>query len=483
MSKEKESVVRKAMMVFDAFTVSVAFLVAYFIRQHFHTFYNLDIIPSIQVVSGKLVSLSDYLVVLILVVLLWCSMLYFNGMYNSIRMRKLFEVVWIIAKSSFFTTIAFGAFSFLLKIEFVSRIFFAIFLVVSAISLLLEKIAVFSVIHYVRKHGYDYRRILIVGTGRRAADVISKTKSHPEWGLKILGVINDDPSRNVEKVKDVEVIGNLNNISEILHKGAVDEVIFVVPRSRLSHIDNAVYACETEGVKATIAVDLFDLRIAKSYQTALNGIPLITYKTTVADERQLLIKSIMDFVISGFGIILLSPLLLFVSVLIKLTSSGPIFFKQRRIGLNGREFVLYKFRTMYKDAEKQQKMLETLNEMDGPVFKIRKDPRITPVGRLLRKFSIDELPQLFNVFIGHMSLIGPRPPLPNEVIQYETWQRRRLSMRPGITCLWQISGRNEIDFEEWMRLDLEYLDNWSLWIDIKILVKTIPAVLFGSGAY
>jgi len=180
---------------------------------------------------------------------------------------------------------------------------------------------------------------------------------------------------------------------------------------------------------------------------------------------------------------LLSPLFLFVTLLIKLTSSGPIFFKQKRIGLNGREFVLYKFRTMYKDAEKQQKMLEALNEMDGPVFKIRKDPRITPVGKFLRKFSIDELPQLFNVFIGHMSLIGPRPPLPNEVIQYETWQRRRLSMRPGITCLWQISGRNEIDFEEWMRLDLEYLDNWSLWVDIKILVKTIPVVLFGSGAY
>jgi len=483
MLKERESVIRKAMVLFDASIVSLAFLLAYFLRQHFHTFYKLDLIPSTQVVPDTIGSLSEYLVILFLVVLLWCGMLYLNGMYSFVRNRKILEIAWIIIKSSFFTTIASGVFIFLFKLQFVSRIFFATFVVVSTISILLEKIVVFSRMYYGRKDEYNYRRLFIVGTGRRATNFISKIKNHPEWDLEILGVINDEPSREVEKVKGVEVMGNLNDIPKILHRHSIDEVIFVVPRSRLSHIENAIHACETEGVKATIAVDLFDLKIARSYQSELGGIPLLTFKTTVANEQQLFIKSVMDIVISGFGIIVLSSLFLIVAILIKLTSSGPVLFKQKRVGLNGRKFVLYKFRTMYKGAEKKQLELEALNEMEGPIFKIKKDPRITPVGRILRKFSIDELPQLFNVFVGHMSLIGPRPPLPKEVVQYESWQRRRLSMRPGITCLWQISGRNKIDFDEWMRLDLEYLDNWSLWSDIKILIKTIPVVLFGTGAY
>ena len=263
----------------------------------------------------------------------------------------------------------------------------------------------------------------------------------------------------------------------------IDEVVFVVPRLRLNHMENAINACETEGVKATIAVDLFDLKIARSRQTELDGIPLLTFETTIAKEWQLFVKRAMDIVISGLAIILLSPVLIIGATLIKLTSPGPVMFKQKRVSLNGRKFVLHKFRTMYKGAHKEQLELRANNEMKGPVFKMKKDPRITPVGRILRKFSIDELPQLFNVFVGHMSLIGPRPLPTYEVEEFEPWQRRRLSMRPGITCLWQVNGRNKIDFEEWMKWDLEYLDNWSLWLDFKILLKTIPVVLFGIGAY
>ena len=195
------------------------------------------------------------------------------------------------------------------------------------------------------------------------------------------------------------------------------------------------------------------------------------------------LKRVIDVVGSGLGIILLSPLLLFIAVLIRLTSPGPVLYIQKRSGLNGRKFVLYKFRSMYKGAHERLAELAHKNEVSGPIFKIKNDPRITPVGKFLRKFSLDELPQLFNVFAGQMSLVGPRPPLPKEVNQYETWQRRRLSMRPGITCLWQISGRNKIKFDEWMKLDLEYIDNWSLGLDFKILLKTIPAVLFAKGAY
>ena len=189
-------------------------------------------------------------------------------------------------------------------------------------------------------------------------------------------------------------------------------------------------------------------------------------------------------ILSGLGILLISPLLLVTGSLVKATSKGPVFFLQKRMGLNGRKFVLYKFRTMREDAQRSQRSLAAFNVMQGPVFKMKCDPRVTPLGRFLRKFSIDELPQLFNVFLGHMSLVGPRPPLPREVKKYENWQRRRLSMPPGITCLWQINGRNKVvDFDEWMKLDLEYIDQWSFWLDVKVLFKTIPVALTGAGAY
>ena len=209
---------------------------------------------------------------------------------------------------------------------------------------------------------------------------------------------------------------------------------------------------------------------------------LISFETTVTDEFQLFIKRAFDVIVSSIGLIVLSPVLLLVAIVIKVTSPGPALFAQQRMGVNGRKFTLYKFRTMRKDAHERRAEVEKLNEMDGPVFKIKNDPRVTPVGRFLRKLSIDEFPQIFNVFIGHMSLVGPRPPLSDEVVQYEPWQRRRLSMRPGITCLWQVSGRNKVDFKQWMKLDLEYIDTWSLWLDFKILMKTVPVVLFGIGA-
>lgn len=483
MLKEKETVVRRSMILFDGLVVSSAFFLSHLLRQHFHVFYKLDLLPSSSAAAATTAPLSEYLLILFFVAPFWCCMLYLNGMYQSIRTRKLAEIIWIIIKSSFLASLAFGTVVFLFKLSFVSRIFFGIFAILSLMFILIEKGIIYSVMHYVRRRGHNYKRVLIVGTGRRAAAFIQKIRNHPEWGFNVLGAIEDESGRAVEKVDDTSVIGNLNEIPDILHRLAIDEVVFVVPRSRLNHIEKAICDCEIEGVKATIAVDLFDLKIAMSHPTELDGIPLVTFETTVAKEWQLFLKRGIDIVLSGLGIILLSPVLLTASALIKVTSKGPIMFKQERMGLNGRRFILYKFRTMFKGAADMQSELGHLNEMNGPVFKIRKDPRVTPAGKILRKFSIDELPQLFNVFVGHMSLIGPRPPIPEEVRNYQSWQRRRLSMRPGITCLWQVKGRNKVDFDEWMKLDLEYLDNWSLWLDFKILGKTLPAVLFGRGAY
>jgi exopolysaccharide biosynthesis polyprenyl glycosylphosphotransferase len=236
------------------------------------------------------------------------------------------------------------------------------------------------------------------------------------------------------------------------------------------------------GISTSIALDLYNLHIARTRQTDFNGFPLLEFETFHAKEWELFIKRIMDIFVASLALLLFSPLMLLVAVLQKLTSKGPVFFKQTRIGLNGRRFTLYKFRSMVIDAEERKQELIEKNEMDGPVFKIRRDPRITRLGYILRKTSIDELPQFFNVIMGTMSVVGPRPPLVSEVEDYKVWQRRRLSLKPGITCIWQVSGRNKIGFDQWMKMDLEYIDNWSLWLDIKILFKTLFVVMVGYGA-
>ncbi len=415
MLKEKNAVVRRAMILIDGITISIAFFLAYLLRQNLRMFYRFDLIPSTQVVSDAVASISDYLIILFIFVPIWCFMLHLNGMYKSTRIRKFFELIWIIIKGAFLTGLLLSTFVFLFRMGFVSRIFFVFFMIFGSVFLIVERILFFSIMHYARKRGYNYRRLLIVGIGRRAADIIDKINGHPEWGFKIVGAVNDDPSQVVKMVNDTKIIGTVDDFKEILQRYAIDQVIFVVPRSRLSSIEDAVNACETLGTKATIAVDLFDLKIARSNPTELDGIPLITFETTVAKEWQLLIKRGIDVVLSGLSLLIFAPLLFVVLILIKLTSSGPIFYKQRRLGLNGRKFELYKFRTMYLGAQEVLSKVNDVREMDKPDFVKKKIQWITPVGKILRKFSLDELPQLFNVFVGHMSLIGPRPTVPDEV--------------------------------------------------------------------
>jgi len=483
MFKEKESILQKTTMLLDASVLTLAFFIAYYLRGHFDIFGSLNFIPAKEFVTTNGASLREYLLVLLIVVPVWCFIFYINGMYRSMRTRRLMAFIWIVFKSFFFAVRAFGAIVFIFRLTFISRLYVGIFVLVSLTAIIAEKIFLYLIMRYIRIKGYNNRRILIVGTGRRAINIVHKILYHPEWGYKVIGAIDDEPERGIEKVGPVEVIGGLPDLQSILHDKAIDEVIFVVPRSRLNHIEDAVYICETEGVKATVAVDLFNLKIARSRPSEFEDIPLISFETTLAKEWQLYVKRIMDIVLSGVGIIVFSPFLLVTAILIKLTSPGPVLFRQVRLGLNGRKFILYKFRTMYVEAEQELADVDVHSFMGDSDFKKKKRQYMTPLGKILRKFSVDELPQLFNVFLGHMSLIGPRPCVPEEVQQYQPWQRRRLSMRPGITCLWQIRGRNNVKFEDWMKLDLEYLDNWSLSLDVKILIKTIPVVILGIGAY
>lgn len=339
-------------------------------------------------------------------------------------------------------------------------------------------------LQYIRSRGYNFRNILIVGRNSRSTEMARRMKETPELGLRILGFVDSprgDPNR--KGVKSLPLIGTVDDFETILKGNVVDEVLIFLPiKSFYLEIQEIIHTCETAGVEAKIPTDLFTRKIARSTISHYDGIPVIDLYTSPKMSLQLFAKRMIDIVLSAILLVLLSSLFILVSILIKATSQGSIFFAQRRVGYNGRQFHCLKFRTMVENAEERKKELLRLNEVTGPVFKMKNDPRVTPLGRWLRRASIDELPQLINVFLGDMSLVGPRPPIPSEVDQYDLCTRRRLSMRPGITCLWQVNGRNTVPFERWMELDRQYIDEWSLGLDAKILLKTIPAVLKASGA-
>ena len=316
-----------------------------------------------------------------------------------------------------------------------------------------------------KKHSArDTRHVAVIGSGAEAHEFARSIENHEDWGVKLIGVV---PKSDVRR---------------ILETGVVDELIIVAEGESLGEFNETFLLCEELGVTARVVLNFFPHSIARMELHELDGFPLLSFSTTPTNEALLLVRRTMDLVFAAaLGLVFL-PVMLAAAALIKLTSPGQVIFRQERCGLNGRLFSMCKFRSMTNNAEQMRYELEALNEMDGPVFKSSRDPRITAVGKVLRRFSIDELPQLYNVLRGDMSLVGPRPPLPQEVARYQRWQRRRLSMRPGITCLWQISGRSEVSFEDWMKLDLTYIDNWSLLLDLKILLKTVPVVLLGRGA-
>jgi len=363
-----------------------------------------------------------------------------------------------------------------------SRSLILIFLLLNFTLLLSFRSFISRFLNYIRKKGHNLKNLLIIGTGSPAKDFISEVNHNPQWGFYISGLLDWEDSRVGTKIQDFPVIRHLEDLPSILKNDHVDYVVFAVCKRFLNLIEDSLLLCEDMGVPTCVLADFFPLRFSKKRMGEFQSKPAILFSTTPDSDASLLLKNVTDRALALAGIILLSPLMLALSLMIKLTSKGSIYFKQERCGLNGRKFVMYKFRTMVENAEEMRDLLLEKNEMDGPVFKMTNDPRLSNVGSILRKFSLDEIPQFFNVLKGDMSLVGPRPPLPQEVSQYDHWQRRKLSMKPGLTCLWQVNGRNNINFEKWMKMDLQYIDNWSLWLDTKILLKTIPAVILGAGA-
>ncbi|HEX8153013.1 MAG TPA: sugar transferase, partial [Thermoanaerobaculia bacterium] len=418
---------------------------------------------------------------------IWSVLLFTYHSYHSHRTIPLTKEAWTTIRVVFFGNVLLATLAYLLPLRQLSRAWFILFAVLALMLLVAEKIFLRVLARWVRSKGLNYRTVLIVGTGRRATDIARLIVGHKYWGYKILGFVSDG-HRLSNGWARYRIYGSVPELKTILETREIvepiDEIVFAVTRKKLDEMKQIFLMCEELGIRTRVAMNFFPNRVARIEIEELEGVPFLTFTTTPSNETQLAFKRLLDVGIAVLLLALTFPVILLAALAIKLSSPGSVVFKQKRIGLNGRMFTLYKFRTMIADAHDRREEFAHLNEMNGPAFKAKNDPRVTPVGRWLRKFSLDELPQLWNVLKGDMSLVGPRPPIPEEVESYHRWHRRRLSMKPGLTCLWQISGRNDIaDFDRWMQLDLQYIDNWSPSLDLKILLRTIPAVLSGKGAH
>jgi len=372
---------------------------------------------------------------------------------------------------------------FLLKLESVSRAVLLVFAGTALVALISVRRFIFWW-YVARVAGSDdfHLRVLIVGSGRRAHMLADQLPHSSEWGVDVVGFLDPKGESAGRRATD-EILGHVDEISRVLRDNVVDDVIVAVPRSMLGDVQAIIDACQEEGVRLRFMADIYDFEAARTQLHLVNGIPLLSFEPVAQGYNSLLIKRIFDLVVTLIAMPLLVPLFAIVAIAIRIDSKGPVIFTQDRVGLHKRKFKMYKFRSMVQDAEVKMKEVEHLNEADGPNFKIKDDPRITRIGSFLRKSSIDELPQLFNVLTGDMSLVGPRPMSIRDVSLFDKGlQRKRFSVRPGITCLWQISGRSDLSFDDWLQLDLKYIDTWSFMLDLKILLMTIPVVLRRDGA-
>ncbi|MDB6017744.1 MAG: exopolysaccharide biosynthesis polyprenyl glycosylphosphotransferase [Pedosphaera sp.] len=393
-----------------------------------------------------------------------------QGFYDRPLLAPRRVVVWPLFKGCLVATIGLIMVLFFFRLE-LARSVAVLFGIISFLLVLLKEELLRVGLRSKFARAQMQRRFILVGTEEETKRMRQELKARPDDGMRVLAELN------------------LNNksageLASLLHEHSVNGVILNARQNSFEQVENAINICELEGVEVWLVADFFKTQISRASFDDFQGRPVMVFSTTPEASWQSVVKQLIDFTGALLAVILLALPFILIALLIKLSSRGPILFRQQRCGLNGHPFTIYKFRTMEMDAEERKEELAAMNEMSGPVFKMKNDPRITAVGRWLRKFSIDEFPQLFNVLQGDMSLVGPRPLPVDEVKRFDdVAHRRRLSVKPGLTCLWQISGRNEVsDFRDWVRLDLEYIDNWSLWLDIKILWRTVPIVLMGTGA-
>ena len=386
------------------------------------------------------------------------------------------------ARQCVYGAICLVLFEYLLRLD-LSRFFLGLFAAYAWALLLVFRLTAGRVVGVIRREFAAPHYVMVVGTGERARRMGVALEQSANYGVRLRGFLDERPGAQGADLflGSLYKVRPIAELPSILRQHVVDEIIFAVGSESLAELEEVFLLCDEEGVRTRVAVDFFPHVNSTVSLDRFGATPLLTFSAAPYDEIRLLAKRLIDVAIAAAGLIVLAPLMAAVVALIRLTSPGPAIFRQVRCGLNGRRFLFYKFRSMVRNAEELKPSLAHLS-MRETAFKIADDPRLTSVGRYLRKFSVDEWPQLWNVLRGDMSLVGPRPAVPSEVDQYQRWQRRRLRMRPGLTCLWAVSGRDNVDFDTWMKLDMQYIDSWSLALDWKILLRTIPRVLTGRGA-
>ena len=464
-----------AMALTDVVLINVAFAAAYWVRYELQWFRAVD--PAYYAPFRAYIPFALALTVLVMIAYK------LGGVYNQPRGASWLDEVYALIGGTTTGILIVTAMTFWFRPLVYSRLMFlwAGLLIVTLLSI--SRLIKRWVWGSLMRRGIGVDRVLIVGAGEVGRRLMRNIVAQPELGYRVIGFVDDDPDKNRTDIGRFKAFGGIENLPRVVQEEAIDEVIITLPWMYHRKILGIMRQCERERVRARIVPDLFQLALSRVDIEDLGGIPIIGVKEVSITGWNLAFKRISDIVFSLIGLILFFPLMLLIALAIKLDSPGPVLFKQIRVGKGGQKFVFYKFRSMHQGAEEEQPKLTDLDEVVGPTFKIRNDPRCTRVGRILRRTSLDELPQLYNVLRGEMSLVGPRPALPSEVEQYKEWHRRRLEISPGITGLWQVSGRSELTFDEMCLLDIYYLENWSPLLDLKIALKTIPAVITGTGAY
>jgi exopolysaccharide biosynthesis polyprenyl glycosylphosphotransferase len=450
--------------VVDAGLFALSFWLAYVLR------WNKTVIEAFNLLNLDVVPSFDNYRWLLVLVLAGPLVLEAQGFYNRPLTCSRATTAWLLFKGCLFTTLGIIFTLFLVRSE-IARWVMVWFGGISFLLIFLKEELFLFAFRTKLGQAYFRRRFLLIGTSEETARIRSELESKQSGSMDVAAEL-DLSGTTIER------------LVELLHEHSINGVIVSAKRSFFDQVEAAIRACELEGIEVWLVADFFKTHISRTTLDDFYGQPVMVFRTVPESSWESVLKQVMDYIGALALLILSSPFLLVAAITVKLTSPGPILFRQQRSGLNGRPFILYKFRTMVTNAEQLKQELAAMNEMSGPVFKLSHDPRVTSIGRLLRKFSIDEFPQLFNVLRGEMSLVGPRPLPVDEVKRFnDLAHRRRLSVKPGLTCLWQISGRNNVrDFKDWVRLDLEYIDNWSLWLDCKILCRTVPVVLVGAGA-
>ncbi len=427
--------------------------------------------------------LSAYLPFALLFTVLMLLTFRLDRVYQQWPGRQWLDQTHRIVNATAKSTVVMLAVTFLLQPLQYSRLLLVEAGIIAVVLLAISRAIQGAIIGHLHARGHGAHRAIIVGAGEVGRTVMRTVVARPELGYRIVGFVDDNPDKGSSKIGRFDGLGPIDHLPQLIEEQTIDEVIITLPWMYHRKIMGVVRTCEQKRVSVHIVPDLFQLSLSRVGVDDLDGIPLVGVREVGFGESVQTMKRVIDMGVAAVALMLGAPVLGLIAAAIRLDSPGPVIFRQTRVGTNGHHFEMWKFRSMVEGAEEDLAGLRDLNEVEGPIFKMKDDPRVTPVGRFLRRRSLDELPNLWNVLRGDMSLVGPRPPLPSEVREYAEWHKKRLEVRPGVTGLWQVSGRSLLSFDEQCLLDIYYIENWSLWLDLKILMRTVPRVVFGIGAY